>query len=76
MTLFEWIEESGGVAQTAKIMKESPRTVASWYYSEKIPKPQAAVRLIRASRGALDFNRIYAPLFAELASREAKRLTR
>lgn len=72
MTIAEWIKEKGGVAKAAAILKENPRTVAAWIYGEKLPKPQTAQRIIQASKGILDFNGIYAPLFAIQAEKAAK----
>ncbi|MGL5484548.1 MAG: hypothetical protein ACRDC7_21900, partial [Aeromonas veronii] len=70
------IDEHGGPAQAAEVIKENARTVWSWYRGEKLPKPATAQKLIRLSKGALDFNRIYAPLLAKQAEIEAKAMMR
>lgn len=72
MTIFEWIRDQGGVNKAAAILKENPRAVAAWFYGEKVPKPQSAQRIIQASKNALDFNSIYAPIFALQAEKAAK----
>lgn len=74
MHIIEWIDSVGGTAKAAELLKESPRTVASWYYGEKLPKPQTACKIVRITKWALDYNRIYSPLIARMAERESKSL--
>lgn len=74
--LLNWIKEKGGPVAAALILKENPRTVWSWYRGEKIPKPQTAQRIIRLTKGELDYNRIYATTFARMAEAESKALLR
>lgn len=74
MNIIQWIEDVGGPVKAAEILKESPRTVASWYYGEKLPKPTTACKIVKLTKGKLDYNRIYAPLIAKMAEREAKAL--
>ena len=76
MHIIEWIDSVGGPAKAAELLKESPRTVASWYYGEKLPKPQTACKIVRITKWALDYNRIYSPLIARMAEKESKSLLR
>lgn len=74
MDFFDWVRSVGGVAKAAKIAKVSERVMATWYYSERIPKPEAAKELIRATKGALCFNTIYGPMLAAQAAKQVKTL--
>ncbi|APU00889.1 hypothetical protein [Aeromonas phage 59.1] len=74
MTIFDWITELGGIDKAAAMLKESPRTVASWYFAEKIPKPHTVQRIIVVSKGKLDWNRVYAPILAKQATKASNNL--
>ena len=69
-SIFDWLDEVGGVASAAALLDENPRTVASWVYGEKMPKPATAHKITRLT--GVDFNGVYAPLFA---LQEGKRAT-
>ncbi|MGL5589037.1 MAG: hypothetical protein ACRDDI_13370 [Aeromonas veronii] len=68
MSLLEWMDERG-LDEAAKVLKENKRTLMSWKYGEKVPKPQTAQRITQAT--GLDYNEIYAPLFAMQESKRA-----
>lgn len=74
MNILDWISEQGGVAKAAEKLKEETRTVKSWMYGEKLPKPLTAARIVKMTKGLVDYNGIYAPLIAKMAEREAKAL--
>lgn len=74
MNIMAWIEKNGGPTEAAKLLKESARTVKSWYYGEKLPKPMVVCKLIKLTKGELDYNGVYAPIIAKMAEREAKAL--
>lgn len=60
--LNEWITEQGGVRAAAEKLGESPAAVRSWYYAERAPKLQTAIKIIEASERRVDFNDIYGPI--------------
>lgn len=62
MELNTWIDKQGGIADAAKTLGESPRTVRSWYYAERAPVLASAAKIIRHSDYAVDFNGIYWPI--------------
>lgn len=74
LTLSEWIKSLGGPAKAAELTGEKVRTVQSWTQGEKIPRPQTVHRIIQLSKGRLDFNSVYADLFARQAVKQAKAL--
>lgn len=74
MNIIEWIESKGGIPQAAELLKETPRTVKSWVYGEKLPKPQTACKIVKLTKGVVDYNGIYACLFAVMADKQAKAL--
>ncbi|MGL5093685.1 MAG: hypothetical protein ACRC8B_22755 [Aeromonas sobria] len=74
MDIIKFIERAGGCAKAAELFKESPRTVASWYYGEKLPKPAVVCKIIKLTKGELDYNRVYAPLIAKMADKQAQSL--
>jgi hypothetical protein len=59
MDFKDWVKGVGGVNNAAQILGEKPRTVRSWFYSEKPPRFEAAVKIV--SRTPLDFNALYNP---------------
>lgn len=74
MHIIEWIESVGGPEKAAIILKETKRTVDSWIYGERLPKPQTACKIIKMTKGVLDYNKIYSPLVSRMAERESKSL--
>ncbi|APU00466.1 hypothetical protein [Aeromonas phage 3] len=74
MDIMKFIEEAGGPAKAAVLLKETPRTVASWYNGERLPKPMVVCKLMKLTKGQLDYNRVYAPIIAKMAEKEAKAL--
>lgn len=60
--LNEWITEQGGVRAAAEKLGESPAAVRSWYYAERAPKLQTAIKIIEISERRVDFNDIYGPI--------------
>ncbi|MGL4507640.1 MAG: hypothetical protein ACRCUF_18110 [Aeromonas sobria] len=74
MDILKWIEKVGGPAKAADLLKETPRTVASWFYGEKLPKPTTACKIVKLTKGEVDYNGVYAPLIAKMAEKEAKAL--
>ncbi|MGL4755347.1 MAG: hypothetical protein ACRCXB_23550 [Aeromonadaceae bacterium] len=74
MNLIEWIDSKGGIDLAAGLLKEQPRTVKSWYYGEKMPKPSTACKIVKLTKGVVDYNGIYGTCFALMAERQAKAL--
>lgn len=66
MKFNDWVIEQGGVAAAAEKLGEKHSAVRSWFYAERPPKLQAAIKIIEASEGRLDFNGIYGPIAARL----------
>lgn len=62
MELGAWIENVGGVDEAAKLLKEKPRTVYSWYRQEKVPRLISAINIVAKTRGLVDYNGIYTPM--------------
>jgi hypothetical protein len=62
----DWVIEQGGVAAAAEKLGEKHSAVRSWFYAERPPKLQAAIKIIEASEGRLDFNGIYGPIAVRL----------
>lgn len=73
-TIFEWIEKVGGVSEAAKLLGEPARTLYSWSYGERCPRPETAAHIIKVAKGELDFNKIYGPVFARMAEHQSKQL--
>ena len=53
-------------AAAAEKLGEKKSAVRSWFYAERPPKLQAAIKIIEASEGRLDFNGIYGPIAERL----------
>ncbi|MDT3750470.1 hypothetical protein [Pseudomonas kurunegalensis] len=66
MKFNDWVLEQGGVAAAAEKLGEKHSAVRSWFYAERPPKLLAAIKIIEASEGRLDFNGIYGPIAARL----------
>ena len=77
MELNHWIENVGGAGRAGKIsveairvaaslLNEKPRTVQSWYRHERHPSFTSAANILLKSKGAVDFNGIYAPFARKL----------
>ncbi|EMJ7098631.1 hypothetical protein ACGRSR_17960 [Vibrio owensii] len=62
MELHAWIDSVGGVDEAARLLKEKPRTVYSWYRQEKAPRLVSAINIVAKTRGLVDYNGIYTPL--------------
>lgn len=69
MLLNDWIDQVGGPEGAGKLLTENPRTVRSWYRFDRAPSLRAAVRIERATAGAVDYNGIYGPWAVVLAER-------
>lgn len=50
-----------GVKPVAALLGEKPRTVYAWYRLERAPCFRAALNIVIASRGAVDYNGIFGP---------------
>ncbi|APU01217.1 hypothetical protein [Aeromonas phage 32] len=74
MDIMKFIEQAGGPAKAAVLFRETPRTVASWYNGERLPKPMVVCKIVKLTKGELDYNRVYAPIIAKMADKEAKAL--
>ena len=83
MELNQWIETVGGVEPpgrlslaglraVASLLGEKPRTVSSWYRQERIPSFTAGVNIMLKSKGAVDWNGIYAPFALNLVKSGGK----
>ena len=70
LSLTRFVEKCGGAHQASKHLRIPFRTLRSYLYQEKLPRPKAAYQLMLASQGKLDFNSIYQPFFG----RESKHL--
>lgn len=68
MKFNDWVTEQGGVAAAAVTLGETFAAVRSWYYAERAPKLQTAIKIIEASEGRVDFNGIYGPIAKRLHS--------
>lgn len=66
MNFNDWVAEQGGIQAAAVKLGESPHAVRSWYYAERQPKLQAAIKIVEASEFRVDFNGIYAPIAARI----------
>ncbi|MCF1457389.1 MAG: hypothetical protein LPH21_07430 [Shewanella sp.] len=75
MDLRTWIDTTGSVEEAARLLDEKPRTVGSWYRAEKAPRMPAAIRIVAATNGLVDFNGIYGPIARAMASRQAQGAT-
>lgn len=49
-----------GVDQAAELFDETPRTVESWMYGERTPRPATARKIVERTRGAVPFEGCYA----------------
>ncbi|MBF8694926.1 hypothetical protein [Pseudomonas fulva] len=68
MNFNDWVSEQGGVAAASEALGETFAAVRSWYYAERAPKLQAAIKIVEASQGRVDFNGIYEPIAKRLHS--------
>lgn len=79
MELNRWIETVGGTGQAgrlsleaartvASLLNEKTRTVQSWYRHERLPCFTSAANILLKSKGAVDWNGIYAPYAKKLLS--------
>lgn len=62
MELPVWVKKVGGITSAAKILKENPRTVASWIRGERSPLFPSAINIVIKSKHEVDFNGIYLPI--------------
>ena len=60
MTLKDFLKEVGDTA-AAELLDVPQRTVAAWRRGERIPRPCQAERIVRATKGRVDYAGIYAP---------------
>lgn len=74
MNIIEWVAHVGGIEPAAKLLKEAPRTVMSWIYAERLPKPQSAANIVKMTKGKVDYNGIYVVLVLKMAEKESKQL--
>lgn len=72
MELNPWIDRIAGrregsrlglvaVQPVADLLGEKPRTVYAWYRLERAPSFRAALNIVIASRGLVDYNGIFGP---------------
>ena len=77
MELNRWIETVGGTGQAGRlsleaarvvagVLGEKTRTVQSWYRHERLPCFTSAANILLTSKGAVDWNGIYAPYAQKL----------
>lgn len=77
MELNRWIESVGGTGQAGRLsleaarvvsslLGEKTRTVQSWYRHERLPCFSSAANILLKSKGAVDWNGIYAPYARKL----------
>ncbi len=57
-----WVKKVGGISSAARILKEKPRTVASWVRAERAPLLSSAINIVVKSEREVDFNDIYLPI--------------
>lgn len=67
ITLREYID-AHGVTPCAEAWDESERAVQSWRSGARVPRPKAAMKIIRRTAGALTWDGIYAALREEAAA--------
>lgn len=48
-----------GIDKAAVLLDETPRTVKSWMYRERRPRPEKAPEIVRRTRGRVQFHEIY-----------------
>lgn len=58
-----FIKVNGGTKKASEQLGIPAGTLRSYLYEEKIPRPKQAYRMMKLSRGQLDFNSIYLPVF-------------
>ncbi|RKZ84709.1 MAG: hypothetical protein DRQ39_08010 [Gammaproteobacteria bacterium] len=64
MTLINYIKDLGN-ARAAIALDVKIRTIASWRYDKKVPKPQVALNIEKATQGLVTFRDCYSELAAE-----------
>lgn len=72
ISILEWIVSVGGTDCAATLLDETPRAVGSWRTGERVPKPQTAKKIIQVTKGRVDYNSIYQPIFNLQAKGPAK----
>lgn len=60
MNLRDFLKEIGD-SGAADLLDVPQRTVAAWRRGERIPRPNQAARIVRLTRGRVDYAGIYAP---------------
>ena len=58
MNLRDFLKEIGDNT-AAKLIGVKPRTIASWRRGERFPRPDQVARILRASKGRVDYKGIY-----------------
>ena len=59
MNLSEYIIQLGGWAKASKRLGINERTMRSWQYKARRPRPEIALYIVRKSRGAITMQDIY-----------------